>query len=262
MMTSGARLWRLFASLIGTLIFGLGTSLMTLTLTVGLCPLPLPIHRKRTLTRHVISHAARLYLRTLRRLGILTYEFRRADRLNQQGLLVVANHPTLLDAILLMSVMPDATFIMKAAVARNPFILGLAWLAGYLPNSIHGQHFIDRTAEILRHGQTLVIFPEGTRTVGNAPGVFQRGAAHIALGVGCRILPVVIECQPVFMRKHESWFRALDRTPHYRIVVLDAVDIDAIAADEPDSLRARKITRLLYNSITDQLQALQTGQSV
>lgn len=256
MMTRGARLWRLGASLVGALIFGLGTSVMTLALTVFLWPLPTGTPRKRAVTRSVISCAAQLYVRTLRGLGILTYEFRYVDRLSQPGQLVVANHPTLLDAVLLMSVMPNATFIMKAAVARNPFVLGLAWLAGYLPNSIHGQLFIDRTAETLRQGQTLVIFPEGTRTVGNEPMPFQRGAAHIALGVGCPVLSVVIDCQPVFMRKHESWFKGLDRIPHYRIVVLEPVDIDAIAAGESDSLRARKITRLLHDKITRQLQAL------
>lgn len=256
MMTRGARLWRLGASLIGTLLFGLGTSVMTLVLTVFLWPLPLPARRKRAITRRAISNAAQLYLHTLRGLGVLTYEFRHARQLHQPGQLVVANHPTLLDAVLLMSVMPNAIFIMKAAIARNPFILGLAWLAGYLPNSTHGQSFIDRTAQVLRQGQTLVIFPEGTRTVGAEPRAFQRGAAHIALGVGCRILPVVIDCEPVFMRKHESWFKALDRTPHFRVAVLDPVDIKAIAVGEPDSLRARKITRLLHEKITRELQSL------
>ncbi len=256
MMTRGARLWRLAASLIGTLLFGLGISIMTLVLTVFLWPLPLPTRRKRTFTRGAISNAARLYVRTLRLLGVLTFEFRQIRRLVQPGQLVVANHPTLLDAVLLMSVMPNAIFIMKAAVARNPFMLGLAWLAGYLPNSIHGQTFIDRTTQVLRQGQTLVIFPEGTRTVGAEPGAFQRGVAHIALGVGCRIVPVVIDCQPVFMRKHESWFKALDRTPHYRVAALEPVDTETIAVGEPDSLRARKMTRLLHEKITRELQAL------
>ena len=66
------------------------------------------------------------------------------DALKQPGVLVVANHPTLLDAVLLMAVMPNATFIVKAAMAHNPITCWIVSLAGYIPNDEVGVELVEK----------------------------------------------------------------------------------------------------------------------
>lgn len=257
MINPEGRVWRLLATLPGIGLFGMGTILLTLVLLVFLWPLPIALERKRRLTRHAISFSARLFLKILRLLGLLTYAYCDQERLVAGGQVVIANHPTLLDALFLMAAIPNATFIMKAAMTKHPFMAGIASLAGYLPNSLHGQDLIDQAVAALHRGHILVIFPEGTRTVNLDQLVFQRGAANIALQAHCPVQPVLIHCNPAILRKNEKWYKVPLRRPVFRVLALDPVAIEhCIDLSQPPSLQARELTRLLQNKLVHELQLL------
>ena len=130
-------------------------------------------------------------METMRVLGILTYRVEGAERLRKPGRLIVANHPTLIDVVLLVSQMPEVDCIVKRGLWRNPFLRWPVSWAGYLPNS-EGEQLIEACAATLRRGHSLLVFPEGTRTVPGKPLRMQRGAAHIALAADAEILPVTI----------------------------------------------------------------------
>ena len=70
----------------------------------------------------------------MRRLGVLTVSVSGAARLQREGLLVLANHPTLIDVVLLVALLPDADCVVKRAVARNPFMRATVRAAGYIVN--------------------------------------------------------------------------------------------------------------------------------
>lgn len=256
-MLKPGRIWRLLTTLPSIGVFGVGTVLLTLVILVFLWPLPIGLERKRRLTRRAISCGATLYLQMVRLLGLLTYEYRAHERLAAGGRVVIANHPTLLDALFLMAVIPNATFIMKAAMTRHPFISGIASLAGYLPNSLYGQDLVDKAVAALRNGHTLVIFPEGTRTADPDQLVFQRGAANIALQAKCPVQPVLIYCNPAILRKNEKWYKVPLNTPFFRIHALEQVVIgQSIDTTQPPSIQARELTRCLQNKFTRELQLL------
>ena len=82
---------------------------------------------------------------------------------NEPGLVIVANHPSMLDAMMLVAELPRSACIMKASLLRNPFLGPGAKLARYIPNdSPHGM--IRAAVTALHEGGQLVLFPEGTRT--------------------------------------------------------------------------------------------------
>lgn len=255
MLNPASRAWRLLVTVPGIGLFGIGTVLLTMVLLIFLWPLPIALEQKRKLTRRAMSHSAKLYLWVLQLVGLLTYEYFNQERLVADGQVVVANHPTLLDALFLMAAIPNATFIMKAAMTKHPFMAGIASLAGYLPNSLHGQELIDRAVAALYQGHTLVIFPEGTRTLDPDRLVFQRGAANIALQAHCPVQPVLIHCNPAILRKNEKWYRVPLRRPAFHINALEAVVIEhCIDTAQPPSLQARELTRMLQNKLLRELQ--------
>ena len=106
---------------------------------------------------------------------------------------------------------------------------------------------LDNAAGALQQGQTLVIFPEGTRTrPGHAPS-FHRGAAAIALR-GAKILtPVVIKVSPTTLTKAEPWYRIPERRVHFSFRVGADIDPHTFSALGPPP----KASRLLNDFVHD-----------
>ena len=123
-----------------------------------------------------------------------------------EGMVVVANHPTLIDVVVLISLMPNAGCIVKQGLWRNPFLRGVVSAAGYIPNRGADLLLAD-CHEVLQRGTNLIIFPEGTRTVkGNVINEFARGAANIAIRTSANVLPVLLKVRHAGLTKQDPWY--------------------------------------------------------
>ncbi len=236
--------WRLFGTGFSFACFGLGGVLLSLTLF----PLIRLVSRDKDITRRRIQramhHTFRLFLWQMTTLGVISYEVSGGERLARHGRLIVANHPSLIDVVLLIAVLPEVDCIVKQALWRNPFLRWpVAW-ADYTPNSGSAEELVESAAAKLRAGRSLIVFPEGTRTVPGRPLNMQRGAARIALAAGVEVLPVTIVCQPTTLTKAEPWYRIPPRRAHWRLVVgepLPAAEYAPPACRE--ALAARALTQ-------------------
>ena len=98
---------------------------------------------------------------------------------DEPGLVVVANHPSMLDALILVARLPRSACIMKASLMRNPFLGAGARLARYIRND-SPRGMIRLAVDDLKRGGQLVIFPEGTRTTTAPVNSFRPGVTLIA----------------------------------------------------------------------------------
>ena len=118
-------------------------------------------------------------------------------REGSQPVIFVGNHTSLLDPPLLISTLPGRpVFIAKRELARVPFLGWVIWLADFI--------FIDRTdpqaargslklaADCIRAGQSVMTFPEGTRSRDGRLLPFKKGTFHLALAAGVPIVPLAI----------------------------------------------------------------------
>lgn len=241
--------WRLLATGFSFLLFAIGALFLAIILTPLIRLLPLPSDRRCAITRQSIQKSSWLYVRIMRALGLLSFSFEGLEHLRQPGILVVANHPTLLDAVFLMSVMPGTTFVVKAAMARHPVTRWLVAMAGYIPNDEVGVDLLEKAASALKAGQQLMIFPEGTRT-GDEGVLFKRGAANIALAAACPVVPVFIDCRPMTLRKCEQWYQLPESPPHFLIKAMPGFQpSDLIDLQQPPGIQARQLTRLMQSRI-------------
>lgn len=87
---------------------------------------------------------------------------RERDFLNGSGI-IVGNHPSLLDAILLLALIPNTICVMKSSLLDNPLLGASARLAGFIRNA-DPFDMIAHAREGLGEGSNLLIFPEGTRS--------------------------------------------------------------------------------------------------
>lgn len=210
--------WRVAATGFCFAVFGVVALVAGLTLFPLLC---LPARDAATARRRAqgLTHRwFRTFSRLMAALGTIRYEVRGAERLRVPGQLIVANHPSLIDVVLLLGYLPEVDCIIKKAIFDNPFMKGPATWSGYISQSSPEQLIEDCRAS-LRSGHSLLVFPEGTRTVPGQPIRMAHGAARMAIEGSCTILPVAITCTPPHLFKHEPWYRAPARRPHYLLEV-------------------------------------------
>ena len=149
-----------------------------------LCTIPAIVFRgvnARFFGQKLIHGLFGFFVGYLRTFGLLELDAVGLSQLREaKGLIVVANHPGLLDAVLLVSQVPQAVCLMKGSLARNIVLSGTARLAGYIHNK-SDLGLVKKCEERLKEGSNLLVFPEGTRTVGGELLPFKMGFALAAV---------------------------------------------------------------------------------
>lgn len=165
-----------------------------------------------------------------------------------RGRVVVANHITLIDIIILTTLLPDTTGIAKAAAGRN-FFYALIVKGMFLINDDPAR-VLSAAADLLQAGVNLVVFPEGTRVPHDAAEhPLRRGAAQIALRAGAPVLPVALVCDPPVLAKGQPWYELATRTIVWRVKVLDEIPVAAFPAGDSPRAAARLLTARLGQAL-------------
>lgn len=182
--------------LIGLGLMSLGWNLCALVLH----PL-LPRAQGLRIGRAGIARGYRLFWTVARASGLLQMD---ASALRAfadvRGLVIVANHPSLLDALMLVAQLPRSACVMKASLARNPFLGPGARLARYIRND-SPRTMVRLAVDDLRAGGQLVMFPEGTRTTRAPLNPLHSGFALIAQRAGVPIQTVFIDTTSPYLGK-------------------------------------------------------------
>lgn len=183
----------------GLLIFGLMCLIWSGTARL-LCHV-LSKERGRVVGRRVTSYGFRCYLWLLAVTGVFRFDLGALDALREAGPVIIApNHPSLLDAVMVLSRLPSVTCMMKADLINNPIYGASARLAGYIRNDdfIGG---VTQAVEDLKAGGQLLLFPEGTRTTRAPINRLRGGAALVSKRSGVPIQTVLIETASPFLSK-------------------------------------------------------------
>jgi len=183
--------YRIFMKLLSFFIFG------SCSIVLGILILPLmrcvfhPKAKFQKYGRRTISASLRFFvfiMHSLRGLDMEPDNYENYRHLSSK--ILVANHPSLLDVVMLFSLIPNADCIVNANLGNN-ILCGIVRQL-YILNSSEFEDIINTCTESLNHGNCLIIFPEGTRTPRSGRAILKKGAARISLVSGCSIVPVHI----------------------------------------------------------------------
>jgi 1-acyl-sn-glycerol-3-phosphate acyltransferase len=255
MFETAGRCWRVFATGLCFTTFGLCALLLTLSVFPLLQVLVWPRARRVTAARSVIRFTLRAFVGWMRLLGVLRYEVIGGDKLERGGMLILANHPTLIDTVFLMAFVKNADCIVKNSLSRNPFTGAAVRAAGYINNE-HGAQLVHACLASLRAGNNLIVFPEGTRTPADGVIALKRGAANIAVRGLRAVTPVLIRCRPPTLGKGEPWWRVPVCRAHFRIEIRDEIPVlPFVEAGRSDVMAARHLNQYLQNYFTKECHA-------
>ncbi len=180
-------------------------ALLLLALWIGMSNLVLalitPLPRRSAWARRVISLAARSYFGLISRMGVITLDARELRSLRrEQGLILVSNHPSLMDAMLFVGPLTEVTCVMKASLHSSPLWMIGARIAGYI-STRNSHQLIDEACEQLVLGEKLLIFPEGTRTRTPPVNDFKGGFGLIAKKSQAPVQTIILETNSPFLQK-------------------------------------------------------------
>lgn len=157
--------------------------------------------RRSPLARRLMMRTFDRFLATMQAFGLMKLDLSALDALADEGALILApNHPCLLDAVLVISRLPDVVCVMKAELMANPFLGAGARMAGFIRND-SARSMVKQATAALAEGGQLLVFPEGTRTVRQPLNPLKGAFALVAKRAHVPVQMIVIEAESRFLAK-------------------------------------------------------------
>jgi 1-acyl-sn-glycerol-3-phosphate acyltransferase len=214
-----ARAYFIFAFFLSWLLFGaVGLALNFMCALLLLLP---GRTRLGPAVRRVIRWLFASWLKWLHACRGFRFDWRGFDPPLPAGVVYVANHPSLVDATVLLARLPDTVCIFKPALLRNPAIGPAARMAGYVAGNT-GIDLIRDAADAIIAGRSLLIFPEGTRTAaGAALNPLKPGFALIAARAAAPVQLIIIRTPRDLCPKGRPWWHVPQFPVHVEITLGD-----------------------------------------
>lgn len=179
----------LIAKLVGALLFAVIALVTALVLLIfRLLRRKWPVFER--LSRMLVAFSCRLFVFLLRLICFMKLKISGEDKKKLRGLrsaIVVANHPSVLDLPLLLSLVPNASLVLPPG---RRFLTGL--LKGVYPAASSWQDLLGGCRAARAQGGSIIIFPERRLTPRTGTNPYRRTAARLARECACDIQPVYI----------------------------------------------------------------------
>jgi 1-acyl-sn-glycerol-3-phosphate acyltransferase len=167
--------------------------------------------------RRAIMQGFRLYAWSLSITRSYRLDLSALDALRGEPSMILApNHPSLIDALLILTRHPNVVCVMKAELMRNLFLGAGSRLARYVPNESPRQ-LIKESVAHLRRGCLLLLFPEGTRTTRRPINSLAGSVGLIAKNAAVPVQTLIIETNSPFLSKGWPLFRRPDLPVVYKV---------------------------------------------
>ena len=203
-MNKVGQYWRVFATGLCFTIFGLGGLVLSFLILPSFALTTRNIIKRELKAQRLIRFSFNAFCQIMKFTGAIDYRIDGAELLREdRNCIIVANHPSLIDYVLIASQLPQCDCLVKAAIWENPFMKRIVKAAGYIPNQTPDD-LLERCEERFSRGNVLLVFPEGTRTTPGIEPSLQRGAAQIATRTQTDLRVIHITVSPTFLTKEKK----------------------------------------------------------
>ncbi len=173
--------------------------------------------RGRALGRYAIMAAFRVYLASLSLSRRCSFDLTALDVLRGEPPLILApNHPCMLDAVMVISRLPNVACVLKTDLMNNIFLGAGSRLARYIRNE-PVRRMVQLAIEDFACGSHLLLFPEGTRTTLCPVSPLKSSIGLIAHHAQVPVQTILIETNSEYLSKGWPLFRRPPMPIHYRV---------------------------------------------
>lgn len=211
-----------------------------------------PVDERQIRCQHYVHRLFRFYVYGLVFFRIIDISVENEEYLRQaQGHMIISNHPSFFDAIIMIAHAPQADCIVKESVFKNIFLGSVMRAAGYIKNTYDAEDLLNECVKRLKNNRNIIVFPEGTRTSLGKKIIFKRGFINVVLRADAIVQKVYINVFPFTMRKESRWYEAPYKKPHFTFIVKQGKRLVSLDIQQPLSLQVRHKVKEIEKEFQD-----------
>lgn len=235
-------MYRCFIKLFCYAFFGIGSVVLALLVFPWIRVFEHDKEKFQVKAREFVSASFRMFVNVMRLTcsAKIKVDDRKKYR-NIHGKIIIANHPSMLDFVYIMSLVPNANCIVKGALA-NSILAGVVRQC-YIVNSLDFDELCELCKQTIDKGNNVIIFPEGTRSPRHGKNPFKKGAARIAYYAKCGVQPILVGGNDKYgLGKHDPfWSYNHDEEYIYDFTLLPEIKIDEYL-ELSETIAAKRLT--------------------
>ena len=210
-----------------------------------------PLQKSKQENYKTLHKSWRFFVWLLQSVKLIDLKINNPEKIkNIKNSIIVSTHPSFIDILILMSVIPNSTCFVAKKLAKNPFFKGIVELL-FILDSDNMDTWLEECSKKLDEGLNLIIFPMGTRHFGDEQPKIKRGTSLIALKTKKNIVALDIRSNTKFLYVNQPIYDAGDKPIEYAIDYLDKINTEEYLEKYPDEVTfkselTKKIGKILY----------------
>ena len=222
-------------------IFGIGAVILNFLL------FPF-IKNNKELCSDIIHNTWRFFVNLMMFLKLFRLDVKKLKKIENK--VIVSTHPSFIDIVILIALIPRSTCFVKKELAYNPILKNLV-TSIFITNEVELDELKSESKKMLDRGFNVIIFPSGIRHRRDEFPKIRKGASLVALNAGKNIVPVRMFSDRDFLFINQPFYAVSDRCVNFEIEQMREINI-ADFIGESEIITKQRLT----NKIEEELYGL------
>ena len=222
-------------------IFGIGAVILNFLL------FPF-IKNNKELCSDIIHYTWKFFVNLMMWLKLFRMDIKKLGKIKNK--VIVSTHPSFIDIVILIALIPRSTCFVKKELAHNPILKNLV-TSIFITNEVELEELKSESKKMLDRGFNVIIFPSGIRHRRDEFPKIRKGASLVALNAGKNIVPVRMFSDRDFLFINQPFYAVSDRCVNFEIEQMREINI-ADFIGESEIITKQRLT----NKIEDELYGL------
>lgn len=222
-------------------IFGIGAVILNFLL------FPF-IKNNKELCSDIIHYTWKFFVNLMMWLKLFRLDIKKLGKIKNK--VIVSTHPSFIDIVILIALIPRSTCFVKKELAHNPILKNLV-TSIFITNEVELEELKSESKKMLDRGFNVIIFPSGIRHRRDEFPKIRKGASLVALNAGKNIVPVRMFSDRDFLFINQPFYAVSYRCVNFEIEQMREINI-ADFIGESEIITKQRLT----NKIEDELYGL------